>query len=156
MAVLGIDYDGGGRIYDDITNKPIGLESPIVYKTVYLHTQEGKFVFDTGDFIFDWYEANKKFYQEIYEKEAILSYSSSVDHFIFDGAPYGSAYFHVEDGENILKYVDYTDKDWVFTQQHIINGMELFVDENTQPTFNEYISHIFKQRENYVKENNKG
>jgi hypothetical protein len=153
MAVLGINYDGGGSIYDD-TGKHVGYESLVEYKYVYLHTRKEKFIFDSGDFILDWYSANKKYFKEIYSKEPKLSHSSSVNHFIFDGAPYSSAYFHVVNKKNVIKYIDKTDKDWIFTQKKVLDGIEFFVHENTQPTFDEFADYIAKTRLKYEKNRN--
>lgn len=62
MAVVGINYDGGGSIYDE-NGEPIGC-NPIEYKSVYLSAESGKFEFSSGNFIVDWYNAMKKFFKE--------------------------------------------------------------------------------------------
>jgi hypothetical protein len=120
MAVIGIHYGGGNR-YDDEDNL---IENPVDYKNVYLHFCGGdkEFVFDSGNFIKDWYDAKKKFL-EFHEDEV-----SSVDHFIMDGAPYDSAYLvfkNDEDDMGELTY-EYNDKGW-----------EMFVPKGTKPTWEE-------------------
>jgi len=138
MAVLGINYEGGGRDYDD--NGNVIKTHPITYQSVYLKTHEDKFVFDSGDFIKDWFLAMKKFHTELDTEKAdpFLSHSSSVNHFIMDGAPYSSAYLHMLGEEPVLKYVDKTQEHWVFSQADIYEGGdEFFVEDGTTPTWQE-------------------
>jgi hypothetical protein len=123
MAVIGINYDEGA----DALN----------YKSVYIHSSNLKVNFDSGNFIKDWYDAIKKYLTELSEEE-FLSHSSSVNHFIMDGAKFDSAYLHMVDGKAILKYFDKTDPNWWKTQSDVDeNGIEFFVPENTQPTWEE-------------------
>ncbi len=71
-------------------------------------------------------------------EEQPISHSSSVDHFIMDGAPFDSAYLHIVDGKGVLKYVDETDPGYLYTQQDVYEkGIEFFVKEGTQPTWEE-------------------
>lgn len=147
MAVLGVNYDGGGHIgYDDETGDPIGERIPIQYESVYLYTDKGEFVFNSGNFVVDWWNAIKKFYNELVETEPYLSHSSSVDHFIMDGAPYYSAYAHPEGDGLELKYVD---EDWtkdiesmVAARQIYEGGIEIFVHDGTTPTFEELKEYV--------------
>ena len=132
MAVIGINYSGGNT-YDDDDNL---IECEPEYKSVYLHTNDGEIIFNSGSFIKDWFDAKKKYLQELLEKEH-LSGSSSCDHFIMDGAKFDSAYLHMVDEKPILMYVDRTQPDWFITQEKIFNGWEMFVPENTQPTWEE-------------------
>ena len=123
MAVIGIHY-GGGNEYDE--NDEI-IEHPIDYKTVYLHLSNDKeILFESGNFVKDWFHAKKKFL-EVHEEEMHLSASSSVDHFIMDGAPYDSAYLVFKDEGDVgeLTY-EYDDKGW-----------EMFVEKGTKPTWDE-------------------
>lgn len=63
------------------------------------------------------------------------SKSSSVDHFIMDGAPYDSAYLHFEDDKPVLKYIDETEPNYIYTQSKIYDeDIEFFVEANTKPT----------------------
>lgn len=132
MSVIGINYSGGNT-YDDNDNL---IESEPVYESVYLHTQDGEVLFNSGLFVKDWFDAKKKYIQELSEKEH-LSGSSTCDHFIMDGAKFDSAYLHMVDGVPVLKYVDRSDPNWYRTQEDIFNGWEMFVPEGTTPTWEE-------------------
>ena len=136
MAVIGINYSGGEHDYDEEGNF---IEiTPVSYENVYLHTQKEKFIFNSGNFVKDWFQAKMKYAKEIQEIEPYLSGSSTCDHFIMDGAKYGSAYLHIEEGKAVLKYVDTTDPDYLFTQSDIYeNGWEMFVEPGTKPTWEE-------------------
>jgi hypothetical protein len=135
MAVIGIHY-GGGNHYDEEDNL---IENPVDYKNVYLHFCGGdkEFVFESGNFVKDWFEAKKKFL-EFHEEEVSLGSSSSVDHFIMDGAPYDSAYLvfkNDEDDTGELTY-EFDDKGW-----------EMFVPKGTKPTWKE-LKEMCKTKEN--------
>lgn len=132
MAVIGINYSGGNR-YDDNGNL---IEDEPKYENVYLHTDSGEFLFKSGNFVKDWFDAKKKYVQELSDKEH-LSGSSSCDHFIMDGAKFDSAYLHMEGKTPVLKYVDRTDPKWYYTQKRIFDGWEMFVPEGTTPTWEE-------------------
>jgi len=140
MAVIGINYDGCDHDYDDDDNRiEIDPSDPryLKYESVRLHTQKEKFVFNSGNFVKDWYDAKKK-YMEIMDEEPFLSASSDVHHFQGDGGKFDSAYLHIVDEKPVLKYVDRTDPNYLFTQRDIYeNGWEFFVPENTQPTWEE-------------------
>lgn len=128
MATIGINYNESGK------------ENDLGYKGVCLHY--GKFeekVFDSGDFVKDWFEC-KKFIanSKILEEEVFVLQSSSVDHFFMDGAKFDFAYLHFENDEPVLKYIDKSDPRWFINQQNVFeNGWEYFVDENTKPTWDE-------------------
>lgn len=108
--VRSIEYNDGGN--------------PLNYKSVTIDRNKTNKLFDSGDFVKDWYDALKWFLQS--EFELPLVNSSSVDHFIMDGAPYDSAYLLVEDNKPSLMYGrDYAD------------NIELFVPEGTTPTWEE-------------------
>lgn len=133
MAVISISYDGGGKEYDDDDN--IISETPIVYQFVELSSQKGgRIKFNSGNFVKDWYDAKKK-YLETEEEDPVFCHSSSVDHFLMDGAKYDSAYLHVVDGKPVLKYLDRTKDDWYIDP--IGDGWEFFVNEGETPTFEE-------------------
>ena len=129
MAVIGINYSGGNH-YDDKL-----IERPINYKSVYLHTSKKKFNFKSGNFVKDWYDAKKYYIEKLQDKEPYLSGSSSVDHFIMDGAKFDSAYLHVEIDIPILKYVNRENDGWYNNPD--LNGWEFFVVEGTKPTWEE-------------------
>lgn len=111
MAVIGINYE-----------EP----NPAKYESVYLHYGNGeKKVFASGNFVKDWYYTLKFISQNILDCDFICN-SSSVDHFIMDGALYDSAYLRINDkGKPYFQY------EW--------NGkaIEFFVAKGTQPTWKE-------------------
>lgn len=132
MAVIGINYDGG-NYYDDDGNL---IERPIIYEGVTLRASGKSYKFNTGDFIKDWISAKNKFVN--LDNEPHFSQSSSVDHFFMDGAEYTTAYLHVENGEPVLKYIDKTDPNYLFTQRDIYeDGWEYFVPKGKQFTWQE-------------------
>lgn len=107
MAVISINYDEsdvktyvGVELSYDITNK---------------------FVCASGDFIKDWYHIIKFLVTSQLEEPVI--YSSSVDHFFMDGAPYDSFYLKVQNDVGSLT----TDQ----------TGIEIFVEKGTNPTWEE-------------------
>lgn len=128
MAVIGINYTGGNR-YDD---NDVLIEDEPMYESVYLHTNKGKFIFNSGNFVKDWFDAKKKYIQEFSEEE-FLAGSSTCDHFIMDGAKFDSGYLHMDGETPVLKYVDEKDENL----REVINGWEMFVPEGTQPSWEE-------------------
>lgn len=79
--------------------------------------------FDSGDFVKDWF-ACMKFITFSDINEPIMN-SSSVDHFIMDGAPYDSAYLVPQAGGSYLSY------------EYIEDGLEFFIPKGTKPTWEE-------------------
>ena len=112
MAVIGINY-----------KEP----NPAKYESVYLHYGSGeKKVFASGNFVKDWYDILKFVIQNILDSELAICHSSSVDHFIMDGAPYDSTYLRTDDkGKPYFQY-EWNDE-----------AIEFFVAKGTQPTFEE-------------------
>jgi hypothetical protein len=116
-----------------------GNEKDLGYKSVEIHfgKDEKKF-FATGNFVKDWWDMRKFMIQTLMDSETHFCHSSSVDHFIMDGAPYDSAYLHTTDeGKPVFKYVDRSDPHYLLNQAEIYEGLEFFVPEGTQPTFEE-------------------
>jgi len=135
MAVIGINYDGGNE-YDDDGNV---IVKDINYHSVRLHTRNEDFLFNSGNFIKDWYDAKKKYIQELIDIDPYLSLSSDCDHFHMDGAKYDSAYLHMVNDIPVLKYVDTSDPNYLNSQQDVFEkGWEFFVPEGTQPTWEEF------------------
>lgn len=130
MAVIGINYLGG-NYYDDNDNL---IEDEPKYESVYLHTVKGEILFNSGNFVKDWFDAKKKYLQEFSENEP-LSGSSTCYHFIMDGAKFDSGYLHMDGETPVLKYIDRTNEKWYLT--NIDEGWEMFVPEGTQPTWEE-------------------
>lgn len=110
MAVTGINYNEGKK-------RDLGYES------VYVHHSNGEKVFASGNFVKDWFDMRKYIIQESSETEFHFSNSSTVGHFIKDGAPYDSAWLVIENDKPSLVY-EYLD-------EHI----EFFVPKGTQPTW---------------------
>jgi hypothetical protein len=142
MAVIGINYEGGNT-YDE---NDVEIENPIIYESVYLHYnissgESTEKLFNTGNFVKDWYEANKFYNMELSDNDH-LSHSSSADHFFMDGAKYDSGYLHMIDGVPVLKYLDRNDDNWIYTQRDIYEGWEVFVEEGTTPTWEQYKEYV--------------
>ncbi len=128
MAVIGVTYDE--------VNPNNSYESVYVFHDV--HGKSIQKIFDSGDFVKDWFNAIKFFVTEIANTFQPLIHSSSVDHFIHDTNKYDSAYLHIENEIPILKYVDRSDEHWFISQKDIFEAhIELFVNENTKPTWEE-------------------
>ena len=133
MAVIGIDYNEG--------------DIELGYKSVYLHTTKEKYIFDSGDFIKDWFLAKKK-YIDISNEEPHFSQSSSVDHFIMDGAKYESAFLHsIEDQFTLLYFENHDIEDYEYELKNSYiykDGWEFFVNEGTKPTWEELKEYCLK------------
>jgi hypothetical protein len=92
-------------------------------------------VFNTGDFVKDWFHANKWIVNNWTDDEIHLSHSSSVDHFIMDGGGdlYDSRYLSFdEDDEPIL--IEFAEN----------GGMEFFIPKDSNMRWEqlkEYCNH---------------
>jgi hypothetical protein len=149
MAVIGIRYSGCDHDYDDNDERiEIDPSDPeyLKYESVYIHYnhhQGGEKIFDSGNFIKDWFDAKKFFQEELIDKEPYLSGSSTCDHFIMDGAKFESAYLHIIDDNPVLRYCtwvdDSRDKIEILIENREIyeKGWEFFVPEGTKPTWEE-------------------
>jgi len=118
MAIVAINYDEGN--IKDLRYKSVNFS--------YGNPRQEK-VFASGNFVKDWFDMRKFMIQELFETELHFSQSSSVNHFIMDGAPYDSEYLVYDEKEEkyVLKYgSEWCDK-----------GIEFFVPEHTQPTWDE-------------------
>lgn len=117
MAVISIIYSEGNK--KNIDYKSVDISYSFLKK---------KKKFNTGDFERDWYDCMKFIiHSNISDREFVI-HSSSVNHFIMDGAPYTSAYLHVIDGKGLLKYINESNRQL---------GIEFFVKDGTQPTWDE-------------------
>jgi hypothetical protein len=135
MAVIGINYEGANHDYDNDGER---IETPggLKYQSVYIHYQGGGKVFDSGNFIKDWFDAKRFYIKDLMDKEPYLVGSSTCDHFHMDGAEFDSAYLHTINDTPILKYIDRSDD--LFIQRQIWDeGWEFFVEEGTRPTWEE-------------------
>jgi hypothetical protein len=141
MAVIGINYSGTTHDYD-VNGERINFDPSnpnyLKYESVYIHYEGGEKVFDSGDFIKDWFDAKGFYARGLMDKEPYLSCSSTCNHFHMDGADFDSAYLHIVDDEPVLKYIDMSDPNYLFTQRDVYEeGWEFFVKVGTQPTWEE-------------------
>lgn len=112
MAVISIQYQEGSK------KKNLG------YKSVEIGFDglRKRKTFKSGDFVKDWYDCIKFMITEIPDEP--VSHSSTVDHFIMDGAKFDSAWLKVDDESAKLVY-------------KYRPGIELFVPKGKQPTWSE-------------------
>jgi hypothetical protein len=125
MAVISINYDE---------------ENPETYESVEVLYNSGKKLFKSGNFIRDWYNLNKWINEEIegeLANDLHFAHSSTVDHFIMDGANVISRYLKInKDGLPYLtKEYDYMDE-----------GTEFFIPSGEDWTW--------EQLKEYVKNEN--
>jgi len=137
MAVIGINYTGAEHDYDE-NDERIATPGGLVYESVYLHYKGGEKVFNSGNFVKDWYDAKEFFARNLMETEHLVG-SSTVGHFIMDGAKFDSAYLHTVDDVPELKYIVWSDEIEKMIENSKIyeDGWEFFVDEGTTPTWDE-------------------
>ena len=116
MAIVRIQYNEG-------TNKPT-----LGYTHVELNHDGVRTIFDSGDFVQDWFDMNKFI---MLNQLQFVSFSSSVDHFIMDG---GSELY-----DSI--YLRYNEKlqEWYLDSKydHKNEGYEFFVNKGQTPTWEE-------------------
>ncbi len=124
MAVIDIIYNEGAP------KRKLGYKSV----NIKYNNLKKKKAFSSGDFVKDWYDLWKFIISEDFEEP--VAHSSSVNHFIMDGAPYDSAYLHIVDGKGVLKYIDRTNPKW-YLDHDTESGIELFVPKGNKPTWNE-------------------
>ena len=115
MAVINIDYDF------DKNDKIIYYSTDISYG----FSLKEKKVFDSGNFIVDWYNCMKFIVLELHQEECVL-FSSSVDHFIMDDAPYDIAYLINKNDKYFLEY------------KNTGEGLKFFVNKNEKSTWDEF------------------
>lgn len=126
MAVTSIKYNEGAK------KKNLG------YKGVEISYGDGmkkKKVFNSGDFVKDWYDHNKFIILKLSETEFHFSSSSTVNHFIMDGAPYDSAYLIT--GDDTPPYLKYDRGTKLMMRLGEEEGIEFFVKKGTKPTWEE-------------------
>lgn len=108
-----------------ITIKYTGKNDTLQYNGVEMVTRnDHKYEYNSGNFVKDWYDAKKKFL-DFASDELFLNHSSSVDHFIMDGANFDSAWFVWDKDDPRLVY-EFDEKGW-----------EMFVPKGTKPTWEE-------------------
>jgi hypothetical protein len=119
MAVYGIDYDEFNT----------GNKQDMGYKSVHISygNLDKEKVFNTGNFVKDWYDLVRFIIMELSETESHFVGSSSVDHFFMDGAKFDEAYLITDENEmSVLKYDGYHE-----------DGIVFYVPEGTPPTWEE-------------------
>lgn len=152
MAVISISYSEGNK--KNLNYKSVKISYNILKKNK---------KFSSGNFVKDWYNLMKFIIENDLCNKEIISHSSSVDHFIMDGAPYDSAYLHMENNNPILKYTEEINEEElkiflkekyktkkqkeeaerrirlnkIFFEKEITDGIEFFVPKNTKPTLEE-------------------
>lgn len=116
MAIISLNYDEG---HEDLNYKSIVVNYSNLTKTK---------IFDSGDFIIDWFNAVRFLILTLADDTERIMHSSSVDHFIMDGGCdlYDSAYLCYVNNEFELYY------------DNTKNGIEFFVPKGTKPTWNEF------------------
>jgi len=124
MAVIGINY---------IEPNPETYES---VRISYGNLSKEK-IFASGNFVVDWYNMNKWIQKELdggeLKDEYHFSSSSSVDHFIMDGANVVSRYlkFDKDDKPYLSKEYDFMDE-----------GTEIFIPEGEDWTWEQYKEYV--------------
>lgn len=119
MAMISINYDEGNT-------ENLGYKS---VEVSYGARENETKLFDCGDFVKDWFDCLKWVITSKLIEGEYLVHSSSVNHFIMDGAPYDSAYLTYND--NLRKHeLRYSGENWK-------HGIEFFVPKGTIPTWGE-------------------
>ena len=114
MSVTHINYIDQGR------------GNPPIYQSVDIsYSDHKKKFFKSGDFVKDWYDHVRFIIMELSQSGEYFMNSSTVDHFIMDGAPYISAYMIFDNNKCELKYGN----------QYFDKGIELFVHKGTRPSW---------------------
>lgn len=120
MAVYGINYDEGNK-------KNLGYES---VQVSYGDGINEKKVFNSGNFVKDWFDLVKFIITELSETEPFFIGSSSIEHFFMDGADelYDEAHLITgTTGESEIFYNDMSQ-----------NEIKLYVPKGTQPIWKEF------------------
>lgn len=118
MAVFTINYDEGNK-------------ENLNYKSIEIHydSLKQKKMFDSGNFVKDWFDLIKFVITELSKTEIHITSSSTIDHFFMDGADklYDKVYLNIINNEATLCYdLDDNDEDYY-----------LYVSKDTQPTWKE-------------------
>lgn len=119
MAVYSINYDEGKG--NDLGYKSLEISYANLTK---------KKLFDTGNFIKDWYGLIKFMVLELSASELFFSGSSSIDHFFTDGGNklYDVAYLYSDEISELKYNINYMDED---------KYLKFYVPKGTTPTWGE-------------------
>lgn len=116
MAVISVNYNEGSNEpdlgYKSVAIKPSGYDVEIL--------------FDTGDFVQDWFNATK---YGMLNEFMYVSMSSSVDHFIMDG---GNELY-----DSMYLVLDEETKTFELTEEYNESGYEFFVPKGKRFTWDE-------------------
>jgi len=121
MAVVRINYEEFSR-KKDLNYK--GVEISLFFIKGTSERQESK-TFYSGNFVRDWFDMTEFWIKELAEFNPFLSCSSSIGHFITDGAPFDGMYLKLVDGKPYL------------TDEYDEEYTEFFVPKGTKPTWEE-------------------
>lgn len=115
MAVFTINYDEGNK-------------ENLNYKSIEIHydSLKQKKMFDSGNFVKDWFNLIKFVITELNNTELHITGSSTIDHFFMDGADklYDEAYLNTDDIELVYNFSSN-------------DQCKLYVPKGTKPTWNE-------------------
>ncbi len=116
MAVYGINYNGGDK--NDLSYKSVRI----------LYGENEEKLFNSGNFVKDWFDLVKFIINELSETESHFVGSSDVDQFFLDGGDklYDKAYLNTTNSASELKYKLV---DW--------DSIKFYVNAGTQPTWEE-------------------
>lgn len=117
-----VDYDEG----DATTYRGVGI---------YV-SSDRSILFNSGDFPKDWWDALRKVYDLMDETGQLAASSSSVDHFLMDGADelYDLANLIQEDGKLKLVYRDdFSEMEW-----WNLTGATVYVNTGERLSFDEF------------------
>jgi hypothetical protein len=110
-----------------------GYKDTLVYEKI----KCGDVEYASGDFIKDWHDLNFDIYK--HQKYDHIVFSSSLDHFFFDGADYDSAYLmNIKDDVWELVYIERNDMSLLEEHDIVDRGIEIFVPSGTKMTWEEY------------------
>jgi hypothetical protein len=127
MAFISIHYNEGKK--------------RVKYESVYLlykKKRETRKVFDTGDFVKDWFNCIKFCITDVIKTDSLILMSSTVDTFIMNGAPYSSAYLMFnKKKEPYLEYlpVPKSVKEQLLRKKVLEEGIELFIEKDKKYTW---------------------
>lgn len=115
-------------------------DNSLTYNNIIISLNDDRedIIFESGDFIVDWYQT-MKWCAHNDNNNDIIKMSSSVNHFIMDGAKFDSAYLVLKP-EPHLEYFD--GKNFEIT-----NNVEFFIPEDEKWSWDELKNYVNKYEE---------
>jgi hypothetical protein len=106
-------------------------------KLKYIHLSCDDNIYNSGDFVVDWFNVMHDYI--VNNKYPYISTSSSIDHFIMDGAPFDGTYLYQVDKVNEKWELIYIDdvKDLLEQNEIVRKGIEFFVPEDNHMNWEE-------------------